>query len=312
MVGPSRVGKSSTTQRVGTMVTRTTQTDPHPEHKPYVRLVAKNSARNGTFTTASFTIEALRVMGHPMLRRSGRNAGWDAKTFRMLERAKEGALQAALQDAFEYFNVKFLAIDELQHLIYAVGGIKNALPILDSWKCLVESLPITLILTGAYPLLPLLLQSPHLIGRKTQIHFPRYLRDVKEDVIEFDRILLTYSSMIRLDDGKSLRDWNSQLFEGSLGCIGLLKLWLINALRTAAIQGCDTLQESHLVAARRPKMELQCMQLEITVGEEILTNDGFVSQERLDLILPQPVKKARKLRPFEPKLVRYPVGPVPT
>jgi hypothetical protein len=160
---------------------------------------------------------------------------------------------------------------------------------------------------GTYQLTPLMQLSTHLLGRTTRIHLPRYRADVREDVIAFDQILAAYSLHLRFEEGQSLRNWNEYLYNGSLGCMGLLKAWLIDALRKALLSKHPVLRLRHFEMARRSDADLACILREISDGE-VLTQ-----------VLPSPTNREgqleeastnsskRNARPFRTKARRFPV-----
>src|SRR5262245_10147622 len=116
---------------------------------------------------------------------------------------------------------------------------------------------------GAYPLLDVVRLSPHLIGRKHNIHFPRY-RPIPEDLVAFEEILEAYSQYLQLPKGiSSLRDWREPLYEGSLGCIGLLEGWLREALALAMAREALSLTVEHLMSTRKSDSDLAELAREI-------------------------------------------------
>ncbi|MES1146917.1 MAG: TniB family NTP-binding protein [Solimonas sp.] len=307
IVGPSRVGKSSLTEMIAARVV-----DPSSQHsspfKQVVRISARNGGKDGKFTTQSFLLSALKHMGHPMLATTGQPHA-DLTVTRLLDRVKISTLQAAFEDSIGYLKVKYLIIDEVQHLSHVAGGLANVLPILDSWKSLAEELGIVLVLTGAYPILQVILQSPHMVGRKSEIHFPRYQQTNADDVAEFSRILVTLDHLIGEGSRSSLINSNDLLYQGSLGCIGLLNKWVVNALIASSIENSESLSEEHLNSTRMSNSDIDSMLCEIELGEELMRNDKSISgTSMLAIRADQHTKKRSKGKPFESKLKRFAVA----
>lgn len=62
---------------------------------------------------------------------------------------------------------------------------------MDSWKCLAQTCGLVLVVVGAYPILELLQHSPHMLGRKKQIHLQRYGTH-PDDLVEFAKIIQAF------------------------------------------------------------------------------------------------------------------------
>ena len=90
------------------------------------------------------------------------------------DRITENALRDTLENAIKRRQVKYIFIDEAQHVKYVTKGAQGGHAVMDSWKCLAESTAVVLIIVGAYPVLNIMKESPHLLGRKRTVHLPRY------------------------------------------------------------------------------------------------------------------------------------------
>ena len=111
------------------------------------------------------------------------------------------------------------------------------------------------------------MQSPHLLGRKHEVHIPRY-RETREDVLAFMEIIAFYDHIIRESSGESnLREWAEFLFQDSLDCIGLLQSWLRDALAIASATGPETLTKAHLMEAKLSASDRRIIEEEILEGE---------------------------------------------
>lgn len=267
VVGPSRVGKSSLVERLQRALVGTSVTE---GSMPLVSIILENSSVHGSLSSKSFTVSALQAVRHPMFGLDAPDDLWGIERMRKIERTPEGVLRTAFENALRYRGTKYVFIDEAHHLLYARGGIESAAALLDSLKCLAANARVVLVLVGAYPLLALVQRLPHLIGRKLQTHFGRYRADTKDDVLAFDRILLEYSTHLRLER-ESLRPWNEYLFQGSLGCIGLLRGWIRNALNQAWLGDARFLSLEHLEASKNSELDLRSLTAEIDAGENNLS-----------------------------------------
>lgn len=264
ITGPSRVGKSRVASELSRLLIGN-EDRLAPGTMPIVSVQANNCSVNGSFSTKSFTLRCLNAVQHPFYGVRPEDV-WDAARLRLLDRTAESTLRPAFEKALINRKTVYLIIDEAHHIQYGRNGAA-ATAILDSWKCLAGETHVVLILVGAYPLLDVLRLSPHLLGRKLQVHFPRYLLN-EDDLLVFEQILDAYSRIIRLPPGiRSLRDWNAWLYEDTFGCIGLLSSWLRSGLAKAKSDGSDVLTEKHMREARKPIADRQAIAKEIADGE---------------------------------------------
>lgn len=309
IVGPSRVGKSALVDR---MKRSLIGENPPDGSMPLVSIVMENDSMNGTLSSKSFTVSALLAVNHPMFGTDGPEDLWGIERMRKIERTPEGVLRTAFENALKYRGTQYVVIDEAHHLRYARGGMDAAAAVLDSLKCLAARTHVVLILVGAYPLLELLLSLPHLLGRKLQIHFARYRADSEADVLAFDRILVDYSKSLHLSRAQSLRDWNEYLHEGSLGCIGLLRGWIRDALNQAWLTSAPELTKQHFESSRKSDRTLQSIAAEIRRGEESLNRTVTAAATKLGVADSHsestPKKRGRPKRPFTANPRRFVVG----
>ncbi|WP_455387577.1 AAA family ATPase [Petrachloros mirabilis] len=319
ITGPSRAGK---TRLIETMEEMLAPPQPllAPGIMPVVSVLATNCSVRGTFSTKSFTLRALRALNHPFFSNGEHGGNWDLNILRKLERIPEHVLRQAWEEALVARKTRYLFIDEAQHVARANSGLKEAAAILDSWKCLGQATNIVIVLVGAYPLLTVLKQSPHLLGRKTQIHLPRYRADI-DDLQEFSTILLAYSEKLVLPRSvPSLRQWEPLLYKETFGCIGLLEKWLRRALTLVHANGEEVLQKKHLLATRMAAADLKEIAKEIEAGEkhlrehmDLLPDDLDDSAEEPQHDLEPPKKEAKekpkkKPKPFQAKPRNNPIG----
>ena len=276
LIGPSRGGKTSLTRHLcGVIAPPNEATDVASPDRlmPAAYLLASNASTNGRFSSKSFTMQGLDALEHPIYSRAARGEFY-ARRARGLDRTPEGQLRSAFIEALYHRQVRYLFIDELQHVRYAPGGDKAAAAILDSMKCLAEESGVILVLVGAYPILNVLSLSPHMEGRTHQVHLPRY-RETEDDIRAFNGLLEGYNDVVPLASSvASLRDWTEVLFRGSLGCVGLLEMWLRDAVASLGADG--RLNLAHLERHRRSKHVLERLAREIADGEQLLASVGGI------------------------------------
>ncbi|WP_289132198.1 AAA family ATPase [uncultured Spongiibacter sp.] len=304
ITGPSRAGKTKLISELSTLLCGEVDFE-STGLIPAVVVDAENTGPHGKFATKAFTLRMLQAVKHPMYGFTGSDIHEDC-TQSKAERATESTLRVALENAFLHRKTRFLFIDEAQHVKYVSKGAIGGYAVLDSWKCMAKSSGLVLVVVGAYPILQVVGNSPHLIGRKSQIHFPRYYSN-EEDLTEFARILSSYDRMVsEFADGPVLSESIDILYQGSLGCIGLLRQWII---RSAALCiASDTkLSRKTLIDEMLSKADLQAISAEIYEGETMLTAPEYQPPSRKSLVSAAPTN-GRKGVPFQRNPKRYPPG----
>lgn len=310
ITGPSRVGKSRLVAELAKLIAGD-HASINDGLMPVVTVLASNCTNRGVFRTKDFAVHCLEAIQHPLYGVSKPDDPWDIARARLLDNTAESTLSDAFRKGVKIRRAIYVIIDESQHVCYALGGDLEAAAILDSWKSQATKAEVVLVLVGAYPLIEILRLCPHLLGRKHQIHFPRYY-DTEEDLLVFDQILDAYTAAIRLPPGvRSLREWNYLLYPDSLGCIGLLSGWLRGGIAVAHAQNTEYLTKDHLLAARKTLGDLKEIALEIATGEQALKCRSDDEKEQAPVIsnaTPDNVKRKRSRKPFKKKPRRYPVG----
>ena len=138
------------------------------------------------------------------------------------------------------------------------------------------------------------------------MHLPRYCYE-ESDLMAFSEIVDAYNDLLVLpSDVPALDHWLEYLYQGSMGCIGLLEAWLRDALALVISYGSEELTLEHLKMARRPAEEEDEIATEIQLGEEIL----LVKQSGLRNDSHNVVDFARKStgKPFQRNPKRYGIG----
>lgn len=272
VTGPSRAGKSQLTKEVCKLMYPASD----ESFMPVLHLKIHNMASNGRFTSSTFYSEALNKIGHPFYADKGLSAEEAALALRRREVAKPPVILAAFQQSLVARKVACVAMDEVQHLRYIIGGDEGAAGMLDSWKCLAEELGLILVLVGAYPIINVLNMSPHMVGRTHKVHLPRYLPN-EQDARAFKAILKGFSRVVETPGDDGLLPWSQILYEGSLGCIGLLSKWLRSAVARAAMTPSMQVTEEILRKSAPPSSDLDVMFREIEAGETLI--DSFLDRE---------------------------------
>lgn len=299
--GPTRAGKSSLIKKFIAEICGKLGRD--QGYMPIVSVIAQNNSTNGEFSTKDFTIAALQAIRHPVY--SIDEDDFDPRRLQMINDMPERALRGGLEWALNLRRTAYLVVDEAQHIAHIKGGAKAAGKFLDSLKCMVAATGTRLVPVGTYQLTPLMQLSTHLLGRTTRIHLPRYRANLRDDVIAFDQILAAYSLHLKFEPGTSLRSWNEYLYNGSLGCMGLLKAWVRDALRKALLSKHPVLRLRHFQLARRSDADLACILREISDGETLIQAQT-IPEDRSEQV-PLAAERPRPRRP-RAKAKRFAVG----
>jgi hypothetical protein len=145
-------------------------------------------------------------------------------TIRKLRRAFESCLRHRRPVAF--------IIDEAQHLQKIAGG-RRLRDQMDAIKSLAERSDTVHVLIGTYDLLNLTNLSDQLSRRSYHIPFSRYRADDDTDLDAFKGVVRTFQHHLPLPETPDLLSQWDYLYEHSAGCIGILKIWLCDALAAA-------------------------------------------------------------------------------
>lgn len=300
ITGPSRAGKTRLINELSGLLCGEENFE-RDGLLPVVIVDAENTGPHGKFSTKAFTLKMLQAVRHPVYSNIGANLAEDYSRNKA-ERSTESTLRIALENAFRNRRTRFLIIDEAQHVRYVGRDSQGGCAVMDSWKCLAKTCGLVLVVVGAYPILQVIGNSAHLIGRKTQIHLPRYYA-TDEDLAEFGHILATYDQIIAdIATDRVLAQSAEMLYHGSLGCIGLLRNLLGRAAARSHATG-DSISEKMLNEIMFSKADLAAISEEIYQGENLLEADDLLKQPSRN-----PPSTQKRVKPFQRKPKRYSPG----
>lgn len=102
------------------------------------------------------------------------------------------------------------------------------------------------------------------------VHIRRYRADRSDEIKAFKNVLWSFQNHLPLSEEPDLiSDWD-YFYERSIGCIGVLKEWLLKALRKALADGGVTLTLKHLKQSALSVSQCGNMLADATEGEEAL------------------------------------------
>jgi len=179
-------------------------------------------------------------------------------------------LRHALEDALRRYGVRAVILDEAQHLMKVGTGAK-LLDQLDWIKSMTNVTDVLHILLGTYDLLAFRNLSGQASRRSLDIHFARYQFQQEQDRRDFQAVLLTLLKQVPLavELDTLMQHW-SYFYERSIGCVGVLKDWLVRAVATAFHDGSDTLTLTRVQDHALSEAQCERMAIEATEGEQAL------------------------------------------
>lgn len=180
-------------------------------------------------------------------------------------------------------GVRAVILDEAQHLLKLGSGSSGGklLDQLDWLKSMTNVTGVLHILIGTYELLNFRNLSGQASRRGLDIHFPRYLFQHEQDRQDFQGILLALLKQVPLStDIPALMQHWFYFYERSLGCVGVLKDWLIRAVAAALHDGGDTLTLARVEEHALTLSQCERMALESIEGEQKL---GYSESRREQL-----------------------------
>jgi Bacterial TniB protein len=160
-------------------------------------------------------------------------------------------------------------LDEAHHLGKVAGGRKFQ-DHLDVIKSLANMTATTHVLVGTYELQLLLNLSDQLSRRSRTFHFERYRPGRQDDLETFQNIIWSFQQRLPLGTQEDLRLHTEYLMERSLGCVGILKCWLVRAADAVFNEGGRTLRLDHLHQHEPPDSEWRSIATALLEGEEAL------------------------------------------
>lgn len=192
----------------------------------------------------------------------------------------------ALEQALKHRKPKIFFIDEAHHMLMVASGRKlTDLP--EAIKSLANRTGVVHGLVGTYELLTLHDIGDQLSRRSVYLHFPRYRADSVEDREIFQSVVWGFQLHMPLQQEPDLVSHWDYCYERSLGCVGILKNWLSNALADAITEGAHTLEMKYL--EQRALSVAQCRNIlkKIKEGETYQAQvEAEGEQLRVELGLP--------------------------
>jgi len=156
-----------------------------------------------------------------------------------------GEYRYGVEQALRFRRPAAVMIDEAQHIAKIASG-RRLLDQLDVIKSIANQTQTVHVLYGTYDLLAFRNLNGQLSRRSIDVHFPRYRAESSADRKAFVSILHSFAQQLPLPEPPEFgNDWEF-LYERSVGCVGVLKQWLVRALSVALRTGEATLSRRNL------------------------------------------------------------------
>jgi hypothetical protein len=199
-------------------------------------------------------------------------------------------LQQSFENAIRYRRPAAVIIDEAQHLARMACGRKLS-DQLDVIKSIASRTQTVQVLIGTYELLAFRNLSGQLSRRSVDLHFLRYRAEEQADMEIFQSIVFTFQAQLPIGSGFDLCGIWDFLYERSLGCVGVLKDWLMRAVITTVHSGgADltqrVLEKSALSASQCEKILAEAREGELRLAENSAAQSRLRQLLNLDVALP--------------------------
>jgi energy-coupling factor transporter ATP-binding protein EcfA2 len=253
VLGPTGVGKTTLRTKIEQMLAA--------EMLPAIKVDAGRlpvvsmecvAPESGSFSWRDHFRRLLLQMEEPLVDykidpAAGVRLGDRTMRFTPSDKAVGAEYQHAVERALAFRRPAAVLIDEAQHLA-RMGSGRRLADQLDVIKSLANRTKTVHVLIGTYELLAFRNLSAQLSRRSIDIHFPRYRVANPEDGKAFRTVLRSFEQQLPLSDPPALLNEWEYLYERSIGCVGILKDWLIRTLVSASTRNADTLKRKDLEA----------------------------------------------------------------
>lgn len=204
-------------------------------------------------------LENTNVYGEP------RVEGVDGGRVYSAQNRTEKTLKRDVLSRIKEYDVKFILIDEIQH-IFKYGG-KSGEKNMDILKGMANISGCRFIGLGTYEISFSLARSAQLARRVGVLDYPAYSLNRSEDIDDFGAAYLGLLAHMPIELDPIVIKNVKSVFLGSCGCIGILKEWLGRALSLALKEKKKMLTISHLRETKLHNSQLKIIAEEIREGE---------------------------------------------
>lgn len=187
-------------------------------------------------------------------------------------------LEHAVVNALRHRRPKVVLMDETNHFA-SVTSPKVLFDQTNRIKSFVDQTDVLHICFGTYEVANMARVSGQLARRSDIIHFSRYRPEVEMDKANFKQVVRGFQKCLPIAHHLDLTNHSEFLHERSIGCVGVLKNWLIKALGCANGNGRSEINMKDIEETAKPLSELRIILNEAVAGEQSMAE----GHEQLDL-----------------------------
>lgn len=290
VLGPTGVGKTTLRRKVEESLVEKMipEMEADPGRLPFVSVEAV-APDNGNFNWRDHFRRTLLQMQEPLIEHKLAPARSEVERvgneqFVSCPRSATGyQLQHSIENALRYRRPAAVFIDEAQHLARMASGRKLA-DQLDVIKSIASGTQTIQVLMGTYELLAFRNLSGQLSRRSVDLHLSRYRSENPNDIEIFQNVVLTFQTQLPLADDLNLLGIWDFLYERSLGCVGVLKDWLVRALVATVRAGTTALKQRALEQTALSVSQCEKILAEARDGEARLAEDDETRRRLRNLL----------------------------
>lgn len=254
VMGPTGVGKSTLRAKVESEISTTlaAQLRNDCERLPVVSVEAE-APDTGNFSWRDHFKRLLDTMREPLIKYKLDRKGspWGPGRlpvhFECGPRSSGAEFQYSVEQAMRFRRPVAVLIDEAQHLTKMSSG-RRLVDQLDVIKSIANRAATPHVMIGTYDLLAFRNLNGQLSRRSLDVHFGRYRADRPGEAAIFVNIVRSFSAHLPLKIPDDLTTNWEFLYERSIGCVGILKDWLVQSLAVMLRRGAIHLERRDLEA----------------------------------------------------------------
>lgn len=283
LYGATRAGKTTLLHKVDdTYETKRREAQANgtwnPAHIPILR-VAIPATGEKAITFREIYSRILSAAQEPLIeqkRAPGTVRAWNSRS--TARQPSTDDLYWAVVSMVRHRQPAAILLDEAQHL--ALRRSAAALEAqLDCLKSLAEATGIVYVLAGSYELLSFRDNNAQLSSRSRYLHFSRYRLEQKTEAMEFRHIVYSFGQRLPFERPVDLeRHWRL-LYRYSGGIVGVVKVWLYEALKVALFEGATTLTVAHLKRSMYDLSQVFAMVQQAVEGETTLVEAAKIPEK---------------------------------
>jgi hypothetical protein len=240
--GPTGVGKTTLRLKTEQLITAEMLSELQQDRTriPVVSVEAV-APESGSFNWRDHYKRLLHQLDEPLIdykldRQPGGSLGAPIPRFMPPSKAVGTEYRYAVEQAVRHRRPLAVMIDEAQHLGKIPSG-RRLLDQLDVVKSMANQTKTVHVLFGTYDLLAFRNLNGQLSRRSIDVHLSRYRADDSEDRQTFINVVRSFEKELPFQDRPDLVSEWEFLYERSLGCVGVLKEWLVRVATVAARKG---------------------------------------------------------------------------